>query len=80
MIAPRRITNRARANQQTRRLNELARVIRDELNTNSHEHRDTESYTERAWQGSADELHIGFRVQTSKYVDAMHKASQRWTT
>jgi len=76
MIAPRRLTNRARANRQSSRLNEIARVIRDELNTNQREHRDTEAYTERAWQGSADELHIGFRVQTSKYVDAMHKASQ----
>jgi len=77
MNTPRRLTNRARANQQSRRLNEIARVIRDELNTNQHEHRDTEAYTERAWQGSADELHIGFRMETSNYISAMHKASQR---
>jgi len=63
MIAPRSLTNLARANRQAARMNEQARVVRAELNNGAqHEHRDTESSIERAWQGSADELHIGFRA------------------
>lgn len=64
MRASRYLTRWAATRRQVARMNEMARVVRAELDAESHgfSHRDTESVIERAWQNEPAELHIGFRA------------------
>jgi hypothetical protein len=64
--APRSIIELARTRAKAARMNEMHQVVTNALpGGRHHEHRDTESIVERAWQNETTEMHIGFRVSGS---------------